>query len=235
MTDKTTNPCRVQTPEFRLSYPHLTEPQRYGDEKEASFKITLIVPKSDTEGVKKLKSAVTSAIEKKWGSDRKNWPRGMKNPIRDGDTEGLDGEGSPREGYEGSYFLQAKRKESFCKKAHVVVLAPGANGKPIYLRNVSGETPLGTNAIDDIVYAGCWCEAVVEAFPYEIKSATGVIRGVSFGLVAVRKVRDDEPFSKVDKVKVEDYWGEVSSLTDADKAALSGAGSDSVEDDDLPF
>lgn len=50
-------------------------------------------------------------------------------------------------------------------------------------------------------YSGCWCRAGVQAFAYDYQ---GMKKGVSFALIHVQKLGDDEPFSG--RQKAEDMF-----------------------------
>jgi ssDNA-binding protein len=98
---------RVVTPEFRLSYPHLFEPQEYQGKNE--FSAVAVFPK--TTDLTALKKAANAAAAEKWGADMKKWPKNLKSPFRDGDKER---EGT--DGYENSIFITVKSKQ----RPHIV-------------------------------------------------------------------------------------------------------------------
>jgi hypothetical protein len=52
-------------------------------------------------------------------------------------------------------------------------------------------------------YSGCWCRAGLQAFAYDYQ---GMKKGVSFALIHVQKLEDDEPFSG--RQKAEDMFND---------------------------
>lgn len=227
-----TTSLRVKTPPFRLSYPHLVTPYAFDNElsngQEPSIRFVMLFPKEDKARLAGMQKAALAATVKKWGADKTKWPSGRKSPFRDGNAdENLKGDGSPKDGYDGMLFTPTKRRESWLKRGHVVV----RDMNNAELRDIRGNTPFGDNAIEERLYAGCWCEAIVEAFAYDVKGS----KGVSFGLVAVKKLRDDEPFSSVENTNPDEYWGAAneSGLSQDDRELLGDSGI--TESDDIPF
>ena len=87
---KFTNPTKVITgPNTRWSYANIWEPKSINGGA-PKFSVSLIIPKSDTKTIEKVKTAIEAAY------------REGKNPLRDGDTERPDDEA-----YANSYFINA--------------------------------------------------------------------------------------------------------------------------------
>jgi len=81
------DPCRVVTPEARLSYPYLFEKADPFDESgEGKYQTNLIfAPGTD---LSKMKAAASTAARKKWGTDI---PKNLKTPFRSGTEKDKEG------------------------------------------------------------------------------------------------------------------------------------------------
>lgn len=93
------NSRKVNTPRARLSYPHLFEPQQYG-EQEPKYSCELLFEEGTD--LSQLKAAVDVAIEEKWGNKP---PKKLRLPFRDGDEK------EDKDGYEGVTFIVARAKQ----------------------------------------------------------------------------------------------------------------------------
>ena len=91
---------KITTPKGRLSFPHLFEPTKYKEDSKAQYNCTILFPKN--EDLSKLKTAMGLAQEQAFGKDKKNWPKNINLPWRDGDDK------DDYEGYAGNYYLSAK-------------------------------------------------------------------------------------------------------------------------------
>lgn len=160
---------KVITGKVRLSYTHIFTPQPddNGDDK---YKTAILIPKSDKETLRKIKSAVDAAKElgkSKWGG---KIPPNCKLPLRDGDEERPDDEA-----YFGHYFLNASSKNK-----------PGI-AKPIG-KDGNGKTKFQEITDSTEVYSGCYAKVSLNFFPFEAKGS----RGVAAGLNNVVKVQDGD-------------------------------------------
>jgi hypothetical protein len=159
----------VTTPPFRLSYPNVFQPRKNEMNGKEEYSVVALFKKE--EDLEPLKEAVKAAIIKKWGADKKNWPKGMRSPFRQQEErakEGDNGELIMPPGYEeGAVFINAKSQQ-----------APGVVDQKVQ--------PI-INESD--IYAGCWARAQINAYAYDMKGN----RGVAFGLNHLQKVKDDEP------------------------------------------
>ena len=94
-TNKAANPLKVITgPDTRWSFANVWEPKSINGGT-PKFSVSLIVPKSDTKTVGKLKAAIEAAYregEAKLKGNGKTVPpmAAIKNPLRDGDIERPD-------------------------------------------------------------------------------------------------------------------------------------------------
>lgn len=96
-TTKVNNPMKVITgPGTRWSYANVWEPKSINGGT-PKFSVSLIIPKSDTKTLAKIKAAIEAAYhegESKLKGNGKSVPplAALKTPLRDGDTERLDDE-----------------------------------------------------------------------------------------------------------------------------------------------
>ena len=155
---------KVITGKVRASFVHVFEPQSINGS-EPKYSCSLIIPKSDTVTVGKIREAIEQAKQEgvpKWGG---KIPPNLKLPLRDGDTEKDD------ENYEGCYFLNANASE---------------NRRPKIIDRACNDV-----LDQDEVYSGCYANVKIGLFSY---SASGN-KGIGAGLEVIQKVRDGERLS----------------------------------------
>lgn len=136
----------------RFSYVHVWEPKAIQEGGEKKYSVSLLIPKSDTEAITKVKKAIEEeykALVAKLGGKK---PLKWKNPLHDGDEDRPDDAN-----YVGHYFLGAS-----CKTKPGVV---DANRKPI------------TN--QDDFYSGCYGFASVNFYPFSVSGSNGVACGLN--------------------------------------------------------
>ena len=167
MSKKQINPMKVITgKDTRCSYLNVNEPKSINGGA-AKYSVSLIIPKSDTVTVGKIKAAIEAAYkegESKLKGNSKSVPplTAIKTPLRDGDTERPD---DPA--YKDSYFLNANSST-----------APGivdADCQPILQRSE--------------VYSGVYGRASINFYAFN----TNGNRGIAVGLNNLQKIRDGEP------------------------------------------
>ena len=132
------------------------------------YSVSLIIPKSDTVTVNKIKAAIEAAYEEgqsKLKGNGKTVPALsiLKTPLRDGDIDRPDDEA-----YANSYFINANS-----------IIAPGivdADRQPILTHSE--------------VYSGIYGRASITFYAFNTKTS----RGIACGLQNVQKLRDGEPF-----------------------------------------
>lgn len=176
---------KVTTPKFRLSFPNLDQPRGF-EGQEPKYGITMLFPKDSD--MSWIKTKMQECMIAKFGADKSKWPKGLRNPIRDGDEQT-----SPMKGYEGHFFLKASSKE-----------------KP-------GCVDSKCNDIIDVrsdLYAGCYARATV-ALSYYDKAGN---KGIGVWLNNVQKLGEGEPFggkrdAKKDFEPVESEPGEAPAST----------------------
>lgn len=161
------NPTKVITgPDTRWSYANVWEAKSINGGA-PKFSVSLIIPKSDTRTVEKIKAAIEAAYkegESKLKGNGRSVPAlsAIKNPLRDGDTERPDDEA-----YANSYFINANS-----------ATAPGivgANCSPILERSE--------------VYSGVYGRASISFYAFNSNGN----KGIACGLNNLQKIRDGEP------------------------------------------
>lgn len=160
-------PTKVITgPNTRWSYANVWEAKSINGGA-PKFSVSLIIPKSDTKTVEKIKTAIEAAYkegESKLKGNGRSVPAlsAIKNPLRDGDTERPDDEA-----YANSYFINANS-----------ATAPGivdANCSPILERSE--------------VYSGVYGRASISFYAFNSNGN----KGIACGLNNLQKIRDGEP------------------------------------------
>ena len=164
---KFNNPTKVITgPETRWSYANVWDAKSINGGA-PKFSVSLIIPKSDTKTVEKIKAAIQAAYEEgqsKLKGNGKSVPAlsVIKTPLRDGDTERPD---DPS--YAGCYFINANSSA-----------APGivdADRQPILDRSE--------------VYSGVYGRASISLYAFNSNGN----RGIACGLNNLQKIKDGEP------------------------------------------
>jgi hypothetical protein len=166
-TNKVNNPMKVITgPGTRWSYANVHEPKSINGGT-PKFSVSLIIPKSDTKTVAKVKAAIEAAYlegEAKLKGNGKSVPplAAIKIPLRDGDAERPD---DPA--YANAYFINANS-----------ATAPGivdVDRNPILTRSE--------------VYSGVYGRASISFYAFNSNGN----KGIACGLNNLQKVRDGEP------------------------------------------
>ncbi len=164
---KKANPMKVITgANTRWSYANVWEPKSINGST-PKYSVSLIIPKSDTKTIEKIKQAIASAYkegEAKLKGNGKSVPAlsVLKTPLRDGDNEKPDDST-----YAGSYFLNANSAS-----------APGivdSTCQPILERSE--------------VYSGVYGRASINFYAYNSSGN----KGIACGLNNLQKVRDGAP------------------------------------------
>ena len=164
---KTINPMKVITgPDTRWSYANIWEAKSINGGT-PKFSVSLIVPKSDTRTVQKIKAAIDAAYaegEAKLKGNGKSIPplATIKTPLRDGDTERPD---DPA--YKNAYFINAN-----CATAPGIV---DADRNVVISRSE--------------VYSGVYGRASISFYAFNSNGN----KGIACGLNNLQKIRDGEP------------------------------------------
>ena len=163
---KIVNPTKVVTGECRFSYANLWEPKAMDENSKAKYSVSLIIPKSDTKTIEKLKAAIQAAYDEgkgKLGNGKVVPPlTSLKTPLRDGDLERPDDEA-----YANSYFINANS-----------ILAPG-------IVDADRQAILDHSE----VYSGIYGRASINFYAFKTNTA----KGIACGLQNVQKLRDGDP------------------------------------------
>lgn len=167
MSNNYTNPTKVITGvNTRWSYVNAWEAKSINGGT-PKYSVSLIIPKSDTVTVNKIKAAIQAAYEEgetKLKGNGKSVPAlsVLKTPLRDGDVERPDDES-----YANSYFVNANS-----------ATAPGivdADRQPILDRSE--------------VYSGVYGRASINFYAFNSNGN----RGIACGLNNLQKIKDGEP------------------------------------------
>ena len=164
---KIANPTKVITGvNTRWSYANVWDPKSINGDA-PKYSVSLIIPKSDTVTVNKIKVAIQASYEEgesKLKGTAKVCPAldVIKTPLRDGDLERPD-----NPAYAGSYFVNANATS-----------APGivdADRNPILTRSE--------------VYSGVYGRASISFYAFNSSGN----KGIACGLNNLQKIRDGEP------------------------------------------
>lgn len=164
---KIVNPTKVITgSKTRWSYANVWDAKSINGGA-PKYSVSLIIPKSDTKTVEKIRAAIQAAYEEgqsKLKGNGKSVPALslIKTPLRDGDTERPDDEA-----YKNSYFINANS-----------ATAPGivdADRNPILERSE--------------VYSGVYGRASISLYAFNSNGN----RGIACGLNNLQKISDGEP------------------------------------------
>ena len=143
---------KVVTGKVRLSYLHVWEPAAVEEGSQKKYSVSLIIPKSDTDTVARIKNAIQSALEAGKAKFGGKIPAALKLPLRDGDIERADDDA-----YLNSWFLNANSS----KQPGIV----DQNVQPI-LRQ-------------DEVYSGCYGRASINFFAFNTNGNKGIACGLN--------------------------------------------------------
>ena len=177
---KFNNPTKVITGvNTRWSYVNAWEPKSINGGA-PKYSVSLIIPKSDTKTLEKIRAAIQAAYEEgqsKLKGNGRSVPAlsALKTPLRDGDAERPDDEA-----YANSYFVNANSGT-----------APGivdADRNPILERSE--------------VYSGVYGRASINFYAFNSNGN----KGIACGLNNLQKLRDGEPLGG--KSRAEDDFAE---------------------------
>lgn len=172
--NKQADQCRIITPPFRVSYPHLFKASAIEGSDKKKFSVTMLFDK--TADLKVIQLAIKNAKIAKFGEDKTKWPKNIESPVEDGDDEKYE----EKEGYAGHWAIKATSIEE--QKPGVYGPKAGPDGKVEEL----------TSAAD--VYAGCFAKAQVFARIWEFPKNSKRY-GVHFLLDHIQKIKEGKSFS----------------------------------------
>jgi len=142
---------KVVTGKVRFSYANVFTPKASVEGGTPKYSVSIIIPKSDTETVNKLKKAFEDCKAASAGYFGGAVPKGLKGGLRDGDEEKDD------PAYANSYFINANSA------------------------NKPGVVDADTQAIIDPTefYSGCYGRASVTFYPYNAQGSKGIACGLN--------------------------------------------------------
>ena len=161
---------RITTGKVRLSYPHLAEPRDSKDGGDPKYSATLLIPKSDTVTLTKVKQAIQEAAEVyKTKNGASSLPPKPSTTLHDGDGLKDNGEEYGDE----------------CKGCYVITV--NSKQQPLCI-------DLAKREIDDIerdLYPGCYVRASINFKGYNFNGK----KGITAYLNGVQKIAEGEPLS----------------------------------------
>lgn len=162
---------KVITGKVRFSFCHIFEPQEPQGGGDPKYSLTLLIPKSDTATLGKIKEAMAEARENFCKRNGVNaLPPKPNHTLHDGDGQRPSGDDFGPE----------------CKGCYVITVS--SKQKPVIVDNL--RNPI-TNPSE--LYSGCYGRAAINFYGYN----TAGKKGISAGLLSVQKLHDGEPFGTV--------------------------------------
>lgn len=172
------NSTKVVTGKVRFCYVNVFEPTAMNEGDTPKYNICILIPKSDTATIDKIKKAIEAAKEAgkaKLADKNGRIPTNLKLPLRDGDEERPD---DPA--FEDHYFINANsmRQPSIVDRSL----------NPIMSR--------------DEFYSGCYGRASINFYAFNVSS-----KGIAAGLNNLQKLEDGEMLAGSSTAE-EDFGGE---------------------------
>jgi hypothetical protein len=158
---------KVVTGTCRASYARLMSAEVNKLNGKTEYSVVLLIPKSDKQTLENIKAAAKEVITAKWGAQP---PKGIKNPLKDGDTATKSDGSSMGDEFKGHFYLSTK-----CDATKHKPTVIDSNGNELF--------------DPDAVISGDYIRASMNAFAYDATAN----RGVSFGLNNVQLVKKGEP------------------------------------------
>lgn len=172
------NSTKVITGKVRFCYANVFEPTAMNDGETPKYNICVLIPKTDTKTIEKIKKAIEAAKQvgkAKLADKNGKIPSSIKLPLRDGDDERGD---DPA--FEGMYFINANSTRR-----------PSIVDKEL--------NPIMTK---DEFYSGCYGRASINFYAFNVQS-----KGIAAGLNNLQKLEDGEMLAGGATVN-EDFGGD---------------------------
>lgn len=196
--------ANIMTPKFRVSFPNLFKPRKNDMSGKMEYGVMALFSKGTD--LSKLQAAVKQAVEQKWGTDQKKWPKDpetgkvkIRMPFRKHEEKRYENDNGdlvfPPGMEEGGIFINLKS-----------IQKPGVVDQDV--QDIINESD---------VYAGCYARATVSVYAYETKGNCGV----SFGLQNLQKMGEGDPLGS--RTKPQDDFAPI-----AGAGASEGATADSI-------
>lgn len=157
------NSTKVVTGKVRFCYVNVFEPTAMNEGDTPKYNICVLIPKSDTATIDKIKKAIEAAKEAgkaKLADKNGRIPANLKLPLRDGDEERSD---DPA--FEDHYFINANSMRQ-----------PGIVDRSL--------NPIMSR---DEFYSGCYGRASINFYAFNVSS-----KGIAAGLNNLQKLEDGE-------------------------------------------
>ena len=165
---------KITTGKVRFSFCNIWEPKAPQGGGDPKYSITLLIPKSDTVTLGKVKAAMAEARDNFCARNGASaLPQNPNNTLHDGD--GMRPSGDPF-GPE-------------CKGHYVITVS--SKQKPVVVDNSKPKPQPITDPAE--VYSGCYGRASINFYGY----ATNGKKGISAGLLGIQKLHDGEHFGTV--------------------------------------
>jgi len=162
---------KVVTGKVRFSYANIFEAKAPASGGEPKYSVTLLIPKSDTATLGKIKTAMQEAADKfREKNGAASLPAKFNHTLHDGDGERDSGEPYGEE----------------CKGCYVITVS--SKQKPVIVDAFRNEI---TDPAE--VYSGCYGRAAINFYGYNQSGK----KGISAGLLSIQKLHDGEPFGTV--------------------------------------
>jgi hypothetical protein len=145
------NKVKIVTGKVRFSYANVFTPKAGMNGGDPKYSVSLIIPKSDTENVNKIKKAFEDAKTTNAAYFGGTVPKGLKGGLRDGDEERDD------PSYAGCYFINANSAQ----RPDIV--------------DANRESIIDPNEF----YSGCYGRASVTFYPYNAAGSKGIACGLN--------------------------------------------------------
>lgn len=171
--------CRMISPRFRTSYPHLFKPHAAKPGDKLKYALTMLYSKDESlaglasDGVtpRTIQEVIRNAKIAEFGPDKANWPSDLESPVTDGD----DPKFADKEGYKGHWVIKASTGED--QRPSVV----DRNMVPI------------TDPAE--VYPGCYARAYIYAYVWFYPNRKQPMKkGIGFILDHVQKLGEGKSF-----------------------------------------
>lgn len=180
------NTTQITTGRVRFSYLNAFQPKAINGGAE-KYSTMLIIPKSDTFTLNKIKEAMQAARDA-WVANGKKLPAQLKSTLHDGDGV------TPNSGEE--YGPE-------CKGCYVINVS--SNRKPVVI--YADKTPITD---ESEIYSGCYGRAIINFYVYDNQGN----KGVSAGLMGLMKLSDGEALGggRVSDSDWDDDWDDSDDL-----------------------
>lgn len=168
---------KIVTGKVRFSFCNIWEPKEPLGGGDPKYSVTLLIPKSDTATIGKIKAAMKEARDNFCKRNGDNaLPAQPSHTMHDGDGTRPGGEPFGPE----------------CKGCYVITVSSKA--KPVIVDNSKPKPQPITDPAE--VYSGCYGRASINFYGYN----RGTKKGISAGLLGVQKLHNGEPFGTVGSV-----------------------------------